>query len=324
MHDPCIVDFMAQTRLKTKRRHVKRLLPGLLATFVAASAIALGSGNGPENDEDGAPQEIHMAMAVAPAGGASAEETNSEQAGGATPTGSASSQSQSGAPQGQQSSLGSGAGDAEGAGGSDGFLPNGENGLMLLADYAAGKSDPIGQGDAPGAGDGPTGGEGLPGAEPFQVAQNDASDRGLGFGFGMGGAGGGGGGGAAGGSGGGGGSAGGAGGAGSAGGEEGEPGGTGSKPSPEGGAPPVQTVVPDLPAGPTCEMTNSCEQPPKGPFTPPINSLVPVDNPEDPRGSEPHGPGAVVPEPASWLMMIMGFAGLGSVLRARRRRGVLA
>ena len=33
---------------------------------------------------------------------------------------------------------------------------------------------------------------------------------------------------------------------------------------------------------------------------------------------------AAVPEPASWLMMIMGFGGLGAVLRSNRRRAIAA
>jgi hypothetical protein len=33
---------------------------------------------------------------------------------------------------------------------------------------------------------------------------------------------------------------------------------------------------------------------------------------------------AAVPEPASWLMMIAGFAATGAALRASRRRGKVA
>ncbi|MBU1378341.1 MAG: PEPxxWA-CTERM sorting domain-containing protein [Alphaproteobacteria bacterium] len=35
--------------------------------------------------------------------------------------------------------------------------------------------------------------------------------------------------------------------------------------------------------------------------------------------SEPGGPVAGVPEPASWALMIMGFGGMGVTLRSRRR-----
>jgi hypothetical protein len=195
-------------------------------------------------------------------------------------------------------------------------MPNGENGLMLLADYAAGKGP---KGHVPGAGDGPTGGDagtgpqegvpGLPGTDSFQVAENDAHDSGFGVGgrgFGGGGSGGGGSGGGGGGTG-------------------GDPGGTTSKPSPDN-TPPVQTVT--TPPGPgeggdhpVCVLSSGCDLTPPGPSSPPK-----ADEPKGelpglpPRGDLNVGEAGAIPEPASWLMMIAGFAGLGSVLRAQRRR----
>ncbi|MDB5428468.1 MAG: hypothetical protein JWP23_3586 [Phenylobacterium sp.] len=38
----------------------------------------------------------------------------------------------------------------------------------------------------------------------------------------------------------------------------------------------------------------------------------------------PGGGGGVVPEPATWAMMVIGFGGLGAVLRSKRRRQRLA
>jgi len=43
-----------------------------------------------------------------------------------------------------------------------------------------------------------------------------------------------------------------------------------------------------------------------------------------PRGEPNLGAPGAIPEPASWLMMIAGFTGLGAVLRAQRRKADLA
>ncbi|MDB5423974.1 MAG: hypothetical protein JWQ29_1390, partial [Phenylobacterium sp.] len=206
---------MAKTRTKSRRRHVKRLLPGVLATFVAASAMAFGSASGPPDHQDEAPQEIRMAMAVNPPSDETADETAPAQQDDAAPGGGAAppapqDETPGGAP-GPQAGLGGGDG---GFGDPDGFLPNGEDGLMLLADYAQSKGGDAAPGDVPGAGEGPTDGSGLgdggaqiaeggaPG-DSFETEQND-SGGGLGFMGGGGGSGGGGGGGAGGGGGGGG------------------------------------------------------------------------------------------------------------------------
>jgi hypothetical protein len=338
MHDICSVNFMGQIRTKKRRRHVKRLLPGVLATFVAASAMALGASSGPTSHQDEAPQEIRMAMAVASSGDGAGDEAPADETPNAAPDvgggagGGESQNNTADAPQAPPSGGGDKPDGGDLFGDPDGFLPNGENGLMLLADYAAGKSDPAGEakGDVPGAGDGPTGGEpgfgdgtgaqggdGPAGAESFQVADNQPNnsgdDGGLGFGLGGGGFGGGGGG-----SGGSGGSGGGGGGGFTGGGGGG--GGTGSKPSPDG-MPPVQTIVPPPGDGPICALTNSCDLPPTNTFSPPTN---PGDG-DPPRDGPQGGPDTTpVPEPAAWLMLIVGFMGMGSALRAQRRKDVPA
>ena len=301
---------------RSKKRHAgsRRLVPGVLAILLAAAAVTLGSGTYGQGDE---PQDIHRAMAMGgPGGGAAGGETGPPgQAGGATGGASAGSQSDAGATP--------PAGTGKGSGEEDDFLPNGENGLMLLADHAAGKGP---KDHVPGAGDGPTGGEtgagpqdgapGLPGTDSFQVAENDTQDSGLGVG-GRGFSGGGGGGGAGGGGGGGGG-----------GGDN--PGGTVSKPSP-GETPPAQTVTPPSGGGeggdnPVCVLSSGCDLTPPDPSSPP-KATEPTDGDLPglpPRGEQNVGESGAIPEPASWLMMITGFLGLGAVLRAQRRKAELA
>jgi len=324
MHDLCIVKLMAKTRIKSRRRHAKRLLPGVLATFIAASAMAFGSSSGPAGHEDEAPQEIHMAMAVTSPGDGAGDETSGDQqdTGGAGGGGGAESQGGAGGgPTGGSGGSGAGGGEGGDWGDRDGFLPNGENGLMLLADYANSNGGGADQGDVPGAGDGPTGGDdafgagaqvadgGAPGDE-FQTAQNDSGGFGLGGGGGGGGSGGGG-------------SGGGGGGGGPTPPNDGPPGGTESKPSPDGtGSNPIIVVSAPPPEGDPCELINTCD-------TGPINQFRPEPNP-DPGHDDPPGGGgggnnllAPVPEPSTWLMLIVGFLGLGSALRVQRRKGAL-
>jgi collagen type III alpha len=274
--------------------------------------MSLGSGPQGQGDE---PQDIHVAMAMGGPGGAAAgggQNGPSGQAGGGAP-------SANGAPGGSQADAGAAppGGTGEGSGHRDDFLPNGENGLMLLADYAAGKGP---KGHVPGAGAGPTGGEadpgepGLPGTDSFQVAENDTNEGGVGIG-GRGFSGGGGGG---------------PGGSGGGGGGDG-PGGAPSKPGP-GETPPALTGPTPPGAGddgghPPCVLATGCD------LTPPDTSSPPKTNDPTgdsdfpgppPRGELNAGEAGAIPEPASWLMMIAGFLGLGAVLRAERRKAGLA
>jgi len=276
---------------------------GVLAILLAAIAGMLGSGTLGLGDE---PRDIRMAMAMGGSGGGAAGGT-------AGPAG------QIGGAAGGASGGSQPAGATPPAGTGDDFLPNGENGLMLLADYAAGKGP---KGHVPGAGDGPTGGEtgpapqdgvpGLPGTDNFQVAENDPHNGGFGVGGGGGGFGGGGGGGTGG------------------GGTGSDPGGTTSKPSPDD-TPPVQTVTTPPGAGqgdgnPVCLLSSGCDLTPPDTSSPP-KAIEPTDHGDLP-GLPPRdlavGEAGAIPEPASWLMMIAGFVGLGAVLRAQRRKAELA
>lgn len=225
----------------------------------------------------------------------------------------------------------------DGAG--SGFMPNGENGLVLLADYQSRRGtqnngndnsentpghphdgpfvpDADGLGAGPGAGEGstqvaaedlPTGPLGLPGS-------GGGSGGGVaGFGGIAGGGGGGGGG---------------AGAGGSPGGSGGQPGGDkggdggGIDSGPPSGDGPTRGGGDG--GGDICVVTplNTCGQ-----------HLIGGDPPHDPPALDaPTGPTgggspndipprelAGVPEPAMWLMMILGFGAAGSMLRAQRR-----
>jgi hypothetical protein len=274
------------TTQRSNKRHVaaKRLMLGVAVALIAGAAFAPGL-----KPHHGSSQGARAAMAVGGPGGALA--------GGATGPSGQGGAALLRAPQAHD----------------DGAASKGESGLKLLVDDVAGNgSGPKGAAPGGGTSPDPKGVEpGLP--ESFQVAENDTHPGG----FGVGGGGGFGGGGGAGGSGG--------------GGTGGDPGGTTSKPSPDD-APPVQPVVtlPDVDHGgdgPVCALSTGCDlTAPKGP-TPPK-----ADNHEDggdlprlPPGGEPKTIEAgAIPEPASWLMMIAGFAALGATLRVRRRKAELA
>lgn len=47
-------------------------------------------------------------------------------------------------------------------------------------------------------------------------------------------------------------------------------------------------------------------------------------NPSQPGTPVPEGPGPAVPEPATWLMMILGMGAIGGMLRGRRATGLPA
>ena len=322
---------MTALRTKSRRRHAKRLLPGVLATLVAALAMAFVGATGPHGHQDEAPPKMRMAMAVNPAAdGPTGGNPGTVQNG--PGTGGGDDAPRGGPPGGSPAPHGGGNAEGEqGFNDAEGFLPNGENGLMLLADYANSKGGDPQNGDVPGAGDGPTGGanglgdgstqvaDGI--RDSFQTAQNDSSGRGFGGGGGGGGGSGGGGGGGPGGGGSGGGSG---GGGGFTGGGTGGTGGltnpvldgTHSKPSPDL---PGTIVVVSAPKseGDPCELTKSCGTPPPPP-KPPFCACTNAGG----GGGGPHL--GAVPEPATWLMLIVGFMGMGAALRVQRGKGLLA
>ena len=191
------------------------------------------------------------------------------------------------------------------------FMPNGEDGLMSLFDYvqalAAGDNNPN-QGGKPG----PDGDSGF-GTEGDGFTPTGDGDSGFHGGGGGGGSGGGGGGGGGGGSGG------------------------GSTPPTGGPTTPVLDPAPvsgvcvgavciDPPIGGPAVLTPTSFGPtdpgpgPGGPFTPPGGGLEPPPPGGGPGGGPTGGHGGAVPEPATWLMLLTGFAALGSALRVQRRR----
>jgi hypothetical protein len=183
----------------------------------------------------------------------------------------------------------------------DNLGPNGENGLAPV-EHGAGKPEGDQKIEAPGPG-------------TFQLAENGGH---FGGGFGGVGSGGGGGGGAGGGTGG-------------TDGGQGDPGDTGSKPNPED-LPPVQTVVTppvtdDGATDPACVLSDTCEPLLPDTVGPPKINFVDDGNPPGdftPPKFADLGASSAAPEPATWLMLLVGFMGLGSALRAQRRKAALA
>ena len=275
---------MAKIGSKTKQRNTNRVRLGLLLALFATAALAPGFGA--QGHQDESQGELHLDMAVMQGDGGSVSGHAGGDFSGHTGTGAGGH---------QKHVPGAGAGSN---GDADGFAPNGENGLILLADY-------VPQGGVPGSGEGPTGGQ--PGGDSVQTAENNSG--GEGFGSGGGGAGGG-----SGGGGDGGGSGGGVTGSGP-GGVDGNGGdGTGPKPGP-GDAPPHGYTPPHGDVRDPC-VANSCDGGPPLTFGPKTE-----DGPGDivPGGGSDLHVGAV-PEPATWLMLIVGFMGVGGALRVQRRK----
>jgi hypothetical protein len=184
------------------------------------------------------------------------------------------------------------------------FMPNGEDGLMALADYtqSQGTNGVDNTGGTPGVppigGDGATGGPGGTGdPEGVDPTQGPTGPTG-GFGGGGGGGGSGGGGGGT------------------------PPTGDPSKPlTPGDGAPGDGGAgggggsVCVISAMETCGHASTDDGDPPIIPKPPIETLPPgVSGPDTVTASGP------VPEPAAWLMMILGFGAAGSALRAQRRK----
>jgi hypothetical protein len=277
--------LMKLARSKTKQRGAQRRRLAI-AIAALASVLGLGLGSGSLHHRDEAPDAPHVAMALGGGAGGGA---------GSGGTGAGTTQAKAAAPKGPQ-----------GEDSPASSRPDDETGLMLLADYVASRADGSRKGDVPDAGDGLVDDEAvLPGAATFQLAQG-------GFGFGGGGGGGGPGGGGTGGPTGGG----------------GEPGGTVSKPSP-GETPPSQIVTTpgaeDGGGDPTCALSNTCDLPGPKTFTP-TDDFVGGGDPDGDLplgGTQAIGESGPIPEPATWLMMIVGFMGLGAALRAQRPKAAL-
>jgi hypothetical protein len=85
---------------------------------------------------------------------------------------------------------------------------------------------------------------------------------------------------------------------------------------PETGQPPV--TPPDTPTTTPLTPVPPPVTPPTPPVTPPVSPpIVPPIEPLGPPGPSPPRPPGSVPEPASWMMMILGFGMLGLGLRRR-------
>jgi hypothetical protein len=344
--------------LRFRSRHAKRAFAGALAACVAATAMAFSSGGWRHTNDDEAPDPSHLRQdhgGQAGGGGVAADTQDNGQgpggfdlAQGGPPAGDADLM---GGPPGPPGGGAFGPGDNNDSDG-PGFMPNGEDGLMTLASFAQnggaggdGGKDGVSGGEAPGDGGGmgfggPPGDGGLPG-DGTQVASSSSG------GFGLLGGGGGDGGGFPGGAGGGGSGIGG-----------GTPPVTTPGGSPDGACPtsPLACAFPPGNPGDPGLPGGRVDPPEGGPvggpesgfgggpgdpttFFGPVDGGPTGDGPTDfgpPGGGGPtgggdppkdpitqtggdHGVGGGVPEPAVWLTMIMGFAGLGQALRARRR-----
>ena len=299
-------------RIDWRRLASRRLVGGLSMTMVACTAMAFGSGPSFEDhrDESQAPRLMASYGAPTPDVPSSdpAPTEQSESPGqGAGGFGGAGG----GAP--QNGGSGGSGGDGPAADGPDfpAFDPPPPDGLMTLANYTPpGETPPTtpdGESAAPGD-------NGNPGDDPGDGL------GGLGGLVSGGGGGGGGGGGAAGGGGGGGGFT------PPTGGDPGAPAGPGDHQ--------LITIATGTPQGDggggwdgcmvDCSMTppsGSPAPPTGGPQSPGPQSPGPFGPPPD-NGpfNGPNPPIASVPEPTTWVMMLLGFGGLGAAIRRRRRQ----
>ncbi|WP_309605191.1 PEPxxWA-CTERM sorting domain-containing protein [Phenylobacterium sp.] len=298
-------------QVRSNSKQTRRLAGGVAAAMAALAALAFTSGvlhnraqagtsaGGPGGGSaDGGPAAEGGPTSKPPGGGGSGGGS-----GGAGSSGAGSLPQTGEAPHGPY-----GPGEGYDRSSHD-VMPNGEDGLMSLVDYvqalAAGDNNPN-QGGKPG----PDGDLGLA-TEPDGFTAGAEGTGGVPSGGGGGGSGGGGGGGSGGGSGGG------------PTPPSGGPTGPITDPGPVGGVC-VGALCIDPPAGGPPVLTPTSFGPtapgPGGPFTPPGGGFEPLPvggGPGDgPAGSHAGG----VPEPATWLMLLAGFAALGSALRAQPRR----
>lgn len=288
------------------RHGLRRLSGGLAMTMVAATAMAFNSGptfSGGQ-DEPGRPMLMASVNGGSPGDEAAPDTAPDLSTGG-----------QDGAPD----TGGDGGGGGLGGSGGGGQPPAGPdqspftpsdfgagNGMVVLA----GNGGP--QGGSPGDGGGTSGSpnDGVPGDQSPSTADNGGG--GFGSPFGGGGLGGG------------------SGGGGFGGGGSG-PGSSGTGAG-SGGGGLVQTGVGSSGGGPSCSLIGDVCVPSNtgggGGISPPSapiqHSDLPLDttNPGD-LGGNPDPitdpPSGAVPEPATWLTMLLGFFGLGGALRIRRR-----
>jgi hypothetical protein len=286
------------TQKRSTSKHHRRRTAGLLLS-VAALAIAFSVGPGGYRHLNSGSSRVEMALGGGQGGGSGGGFGHWRAKSGAR----GAAGSQSGTTGGQHQAYGPGEGDAQSDWG--GYMPNGEDGLTTLADFVHGHDG----GNNPNQGT-QHGWDGKPDDPSTQIGSGGPQSSGGGYTggggggglFGNGGNGGAGGNGGTGGNGGNGGN-GGAGGAGGTGGNGGAGGDGGGGPGTGGPGGPTFTGDPG-------DGDNGCV----------INCGKPAgnDDPPGPRGDPSLN--SAVPEPAVWMMLILGFGVLGTALRVQRRK----
>jgi hypothetical protein len=293
------------TENRSRSRHAKRILAALVASLLAVGALDVATGGQDHRHHDtarvGKPSGRHAAHRR----GATPIET-AQNGGVADYSGGGGSGGSQDVNNGLPKAYGPGD-DQDSVAGA--FMPNGEDGLMALADYiqSQGTNGIDNTGSTPGVppigGDGATGGIGGTG-DPEGGVDPTQDPTGPTGGFG----------GAGGGGGGAGGTGGGAGGGGAGG----------------GGTPP--TGDPSNPLtpgdgggdgdGPVCVISaiETCGHASTDGGDPPITSKPPIESPPGGNGPQAVTAPGPVPEPAVWLMMVLGFGAAGSALRTQRRK----
>jgi hypothetical protein len=273
---------------RSSSKHDRRRLTRRL-TVLAALAIAFAMGDGALHHGPGGPPRVELAL-----GGAGLGRGQGGGEGGGfghwrARLGAAGSQNGTHAL--QTATSGAGEGDEKSPWG--GFMPNDEDGLVTLANF----------GHDHGAGGNPNPGteDGAPGGDPVGQGSNGPPGGGITAGGGFTGGGGGGGGGGPGG--------------GTPNGPTGgvgDKGGDGGKPGDPGGLGPIDDGGPDGVGDKPCIL--HCGPPGDG-LPPNVLNQGPGGDPKDDMPLT-----SAVPEPAAWMMLILGFGVLGSALRAQRRR----
>ncbi|WP_372786894.1 PEPxxWA-CTERM sorting domain-containing protein [Phenylobacterium sp.] len=268
------------TQNRSTSKHRRRRTAGLLLS-VAALAIAFSVGHGGYRHVNPGSPRVEMALGGghtgSGGGGAFGHHWRAKLG-----AGGGGVLSQSGTTDGQHAAYGPGEGDEHSDWG--GYMPNGEDGLMTLADFVHGHDggNNPNQGTPHGWDDRPDHG-GKPGPDGNPDGPSGSGSGGGGFG--------------------------GNGGDGGNGGNGGNGGGGGGG----GGGGPGNG-----PGGPGDGCFVNCGHPGDGPG----DGWPHNDPPGGPGDGGPHGNelGSAVPEPAVWMMLILGFGALGSALRVQRRK----